>query len=103
MSDGDSIEFHNEGEWTAVYLNGNLVRVGDSYLADEWLQTRYGVVTVDDDAFMQGQSQASGVAKTLDEVRAYATARQERLDRAAELRAEAKRLEDEANSLVDAR
>ena len=37
------IEFHVAGEWTGVYLDGKLIRVGDSYLADEWLQSFVGV------------------------------------------------------------
>lgn len=93
------IEFHTEGEWTAVYLDGDLVRVGDSYLADEWLQSFVGVKSVDDDAFMQGQNQYDGVANTLDEVAAYAAERQQKRDRAATLRAEAERLEAEAKEL----
>jgi hypothetical protein len=45
----DRIQFRRVGEeWTAVYLNGNLARVGDSYLADEWLAEHYGVEIVDD-------------------------------------------------------
>lgn len=87
------IEFHEEGEWTAVYEDGKLVRVGDSYLADEWLQAKFGVVVVQDDAFMRGQNQREGVAQTLDEVREYREAREARRARVAELRAEADRLE----------
>lgn len=44
----DKIQFRVFGEWTAVYLNGELARVGDSYLADEWLQERCGVEVVED-------------------------------------------------------
>jgi polysaccharide deacetylase 2 family uncharacterized protein YibQ len=101
MSDGvgSNIEIHEAGEWAAVYLDGRLVLVGDSYHADEWLRERFGVKTVQDDTFMRGQTSRDGVAKTLDEVRDYAAARRERLNRAAALRAEAKRLEDEAARL----
>lgn len=45
----DSIEFWQSGEWTMVYLNGELVMHGDHYHADEWLQERCGVVIVDDE------------------------------------------------------
>lgn len=45
----DSIEFWRAGEWTMVYLNGELVCHGDHYHADEWLQKRMGVVVVDDE------------------------------------------------------
>lgn len=94
-----NIEIHEADEWSAVYLDGHLVRVGDSYLADEWLRTHFGVATIQDDAFLRGQTSRDGVAKTLDELHAYASARRERMDRAAALRAEAKRLEEEAASL----
>ena len=96
---GSNIEVHEAEEWSALYLDGKLVQVGDSYLADEWIRTHFGIKTVSDDAFMRGQNQREGVAQTLDEVLSYATARQEKLDRAAGLRAEAKRLEDEAKRL----
>lgn len=94
-----NIEIHEAEEWSAVYLDGKLVQVGDSYLADEWLRTRFGVKTVQDEAFMRGQTSREGVAKTLDEVTDYARSRQERLDRAVALRAEAQRLEDEARAI----
>jgi hypothetical protein len=94
-----NIEVHEDEEWSAVYLDGKLVLVGDSYLADEWIRTKFGVKTVQDNAFMRGQTQSAGVAKTLDEVADYAKARQERLDRIAALRAEARQLEDEARAI----
>jgi hypothetical protein len=46
----DDIQFWRAGEWTMVYLNGELVCHGDHYHADEWLQERCGVVIVDDEA-----------------------------------------------------
>lgn len=98
---GSNIEIHEDGDWAAVYLDGRLIRVGDAYLADEWLRAHFGVTTVQDDAFLRGQTSREGVAKTLDEVRDYAQSRQERLDRAAALRAEAQRLEDEAQQISE--
>jgi len=90
MSDASAskIEVHEDEEWSAVYLDGKLVEVGDSYLADEWIRAHFGVKTVSDNAFMRGQTQREGVAQTLDEVADYAKVRQERLDRIAALRAE---------------
>ena len=101
MSDASAsnIEIHEAEEWSAVYLDGKLVLVGDSYLADEWLRTKFGVKTVQDNAFMRGQTQGAGVAETLDEVADYAKARQARLDRIAALHTEAQRLEDEARAI----
>lgn len=98
-----SIEFHSAGEWTAVYVDGKLERVGDHYLADEWLRARVGVVEVDDDAFMQGGDQRDAVAQTLEEVARYARARANRLERAATLRERAQQMIDEAAGLEKTR
>jgi hypothetical protein len=99
----DSIEFHAAGEWTAVYLNGLLVRVGDHYLADEWLRARVGVVEVDDDAFMRGQDSRDAVAPNLAQVAEYKLARDKRLAEAADMRNRAQALLDAALKLEDAR
>jgi len=93
------IEFHESDEWTAVYLDGKLIRVGDHYLADEWLREYVGVKTVQDDAFFRGGRDRAHVAPTLADLYAYVEARQARLDRAAALREEAERLESEADAL----
>jgi len=90
----NEIEFHINGDWTAVYLDGELQRVGDSYLADEWLQERFGVKVVYDSAFMRGQASGHGVAKTLDEVEVYRSERDARRARRAELQAELDRLRE---------
>ena len=89
------IEFHVEDEWTAVYLDGELQRVGDSYLADEWMQERFGVKVIHDGAFMRGQQTCGGVAKTLDEVEAYRAERDAKRARQRELQAEIDRLQAE--------
>jgi hypothetical protein len=93
------IEFHVDGEWTAVYLDGELVRVGDHYLADEWLQERAGVKVVCDNAFMRGQMAREGVARTLAEVAEYRERRALRRRQVLDLRAQAKVLLMEAERL----
>lgn len=92
----NDIQFHHADDWTAVYLNGQLVRVGDTYLAEEWLHREVGVVDVFDDAFMRGQNSRDGVAQTLDEVASFATERDVKIARATALREEASRLLSEA-------
>lgn len=90
------IEFHVADEWTAVYLDGKLQTVGDSYLADEWLQGYVGVKVVQvvqDDAFMRGGSSSNTVAKTLDELHDYQLERDRKL-------AQAQKLRDEAQDLL---
>jgi hypothetical protein len=95
-----NIEVHEADDWAAVYMDGKLVDgPGDAYLRDEWLRAHFGVVTVQDNAFMRGQNMADGAAHTLDEIEAYRTERDARLWRAAELRAEADRLTKEAEEL----
>lgn len=91
-SNGPQIEIHYAEEWAALYVDGLLDRVGDAYLAEERALELLGVTTVHDDAFMRGQSQRAGVAQTLDQVREFAQDREQRRQRAAELRAEADRL-----------
>lgn len=51
----DAIEFHEEpnGEWTAVYVYGQLAESpGDNYHADEFLQQLVGVITHQDSDFV---------------------------------------------------
>jgi hypothetical protein len=95
----DSEDDGGSGEWAALYVNGELVTVGDSYVAEEKAFVVAGIETHQDSAFMRGQTQRSGVAQTLDEVAAYKSHRDEKLARAAELRAQAAALEAEAREL----
>lgn len=83
----DSIEFWQSGEWTMVYLNGELVKFGDSYHADEWLQERYGVVVVQEPEADACIPDGLNPFKTLAEAKAEV---QRRAD--ASLDAEAKRV-----------
>ena len=84
------IQFHRDGgEWTAVYLDGELERVGDHYLADEWLHDYAGVKVVDDSGFMRGGNSYNDVARTLNEVHEYMRSREDKLAEAASLRAQA--------------
>lgn len=94
------IQFWRSGEWTGVYVDGTLVRYGDHYLADEWLQTRFGVKVIDSDAWIpDGHSPFKTLAQVETEqdrrtalrIRAEALRRQ-----ASDLAAEAERLEGEA-------
>lgn len=94
---GKDLEIHYEGEWAALYVNGNLEEVGDSYHAEERAFELLGVTTIQDDAFMRGQTQRSGVANTLAEVEEYRVARRAALDLAASLREQAAVLLAEAD------
>ena len=93
------MEIHYAEEWAALYVDGKLKTVGDSYLAEEMALNLLGVKIVQDDAYMRGQNQRDGVAKTLDEVHEYRVKRDAALARAAELRAQAAELEAQAAAL----
>lgn len=93
-----ALEIHYAESWAALYVDGELVTVGDSYLAEERAFLILGVKTVQDDAFMRGQSQRAGVAKNLAEVASYRQQREERRAEAARLRGEAERLLKEAQA-----
>jgi hypothetical protein len=81
------IQFWRSGEWTMVYVNGELERAGDHYLADEWLQIEVGVKVVDDEA---GVCLPGGhPLSTLAEVHKAMDAREQRAEVAAAYRAEA--------------
>jgi hypothetical protein len=96
----DEIEFWVTGEWTMVYLNGELQRAGDHYLAAEWLEEHYGVTVVQDEA---GVSVPDGhnALRTLAEVHAASKAHSERMAEAQRKRDEATRLLSEAMALED--
>lgn len=94
------IEFWQAGEWTMVYLNGQLVCHGDHYHADEWLQERCGVKIVQDDASFSVPDGHHPV-QTLAEVHAAMDAAAERTRRAEMLRRQADDLRAEAD-LIEA-
>lgn len=94
----DEIEFWRSGEWTMVYLNGELVRYGDHYLADEWLQNRCGVITVDDE-WNASVPDGHNPVQTMREVLANQRSVMELRSAAEEKRAEAARLIAEADAL----
>lgn len=94
------LEIHyTDGDWAALYIDGKLERVGDSYLAEERVFEILGVTIVRDPAFMRGQDYRDGVAQTLAEVAKYRELRDTNVRRAAELREQAAALETEARRL----
>lgn len=95
----DEIEFWQAGEWTMVYLNGELVCHGDHYHADEWLQQRAGVKVIEDGGNFSVPDGHHPVQKLADvyaamDEAAERTCRAEEIRRqAAEMLAEAERIE----------
>jgi hypothetical protein len=94
----DHIQFRISGEWTMVYLNGQLVESGDHYHADEWLQERCGVEVVQDDAGICIPDGHNPI-RTLAEVEQLEAAAARRKREADEKRAQAQQLLAEANEL----
>lgn len=94
------IRYDTDGDWAALYVDGQLERVGDAYLAEEKAFEILGVKTLRDNAFLRGQTQASGVAPTLTEVEAYRTERDAARARATALREQAAALLAEADGLA---
>lgn len=86
------LQIHYASDWAALYKDGKLVRVGDSYLAEERALELLGVEIVHNDAFMRGQSRKDGVAQTLDEVDEYILDRLNRHNLAEEKKIEIERL-----------
>lgn len=86
------VVFQGSQEWSAVYLDGELQKIGDHYTIDEWLRAHFNVITVQADDFLRGQDTAEGSAQTLSEAIEYAKLREERLAEAKSLRNEAARL-----------
>lgn len=94
----DQIQFWRAGEWTMVYLNGELETYGEHYHADEWLQGRCGVVVIEDQdscSVPDGHSPLHLLA----EAEANMELRQERKAEAARLRKQAETLRERAREL----
>lgn len=95
----DTEDTGGSGEWAGLYVDGKLVTVGDSYVAEEQALEMLGVRRVEDSAFMRGQGQRSGAAQTLEEVAAYRDERDAKLAEAARLRGQAEELRQQATHL----
>lgn len=80
------------GEWSALYLDGKLDRVGDHYLAQERILELCGVVCEQSDDFLRGQDGRAGVAQTLNELSDYRLQREEKEAEILKLRKEASEL-----------
>lgn len=90
---------YESDDWSGLYVDGKLKRVGDGYLIDEELREIFGVVTIQNEDFFLGHKHPSReqVAQTLEEVDAFVATRTDRERAADTLRAEAARLLAEAD------
>lgn len=102
MTDIDPKDIHLvEGteEWSALYLNGKLYSVGDTYNRYEEIISLLGIGHEQSDDFLCGGLGRSDVALTLDDMYAYRNVRIQREERVRELRARADELAREAAQL----
>jgi hypothetical protein len=81
-----ALEIHYAEEWAALYVDGKLDEVGDTYVTEERALELAGVTCVHDDAFMRGQTHREGVAQTLSDVTDYRERRATARERAELLR-----------------
>lgn len=99
----DVVIIQSDGDWAALYINGKLDRVGDSYLADERIQELYGVRVIGYDEggrdIMLTGCKREDVPTTLDEAMTKIANRDAERLRAQDRRAEAARLIAEAEGL----
>jgi hypothetical protein len=98
------VRYSGSSDWSALYVDGELDKVGDHYVIDERISALLQVDVRDSDAFMQGGNDYSDVAKTLDEIEQFETGqsaaeqlRAELLAQAAILQAKAAELTKQAN------
>ena len=62
---------YNDDEWSALYQDGELVVIGDSYLSDDYLANYLNVEDIYSDDFLMGGSTRDQAAKTLQEIDEY--------------------------------
>lgn len=91
--------YQGSSDWSALYVEGKLVRVGDHYLIDEKIYDLLNIETISSDDFMRGGNQESDVAQTLEEIKAYEELLQAAEDEADELISQAEELERRAKEI----
>jgi hypothetical protein len=87
-------------EWSALYVEGVLTSVGDHYVVQEALLDILEISSEQSNDFMMGGNFRKDVANTVDEMLAYRRQREEREQRAADLRTRAQQLMREAAELL---
>lgn len=92
----DLTRYRGSGEWSALYVNGNLDQVGDHYVIDERISEIAGVTVIHSDAFIRGGDQRENVAPDLDTVNNWEEDREAARRKVVELRAQS------ANALREA-
>jgi hypothetical protein len=94
------VRYTGSGDWSALYVDGLLDRVGDHCLVDDRISELAHVTVINSNDFLLGGYSSSDVAKTLTAAQVYgnvrgaaAVAAEDLREQAAGLIREAKRLE----------
>lgn len=94
------LHFDEDGEWSALYVDGKLDCYGDSYLQDERIHALFGVKIVNDSPWLLGgDGRNRPPAQTTAEIDAYEADRNAMLDQAIALRNQAAELRRQAVEL----
>lgn len=95
------LHFDEDGEWSALYIDGKLDSFGDSYQQEERIQNLFGVKVVQDSPWLLGgNGRNREPAQTVEDIETYrSAAKEDRLDAAAKLREKADELVRAARDL----
>ena len=93
------VRYTGSDEWSALYIDGKLDKVGDHYLIDERIQELVGVEVFDSNDFLLGGDSLSDVAETLEEIQKYTDEQNVRKESIAIIEEEIFRLQQKIKTL----
>lgn len=97
------VRYNGSGDWSALYIDGELVVFGDHYLSDEKISELLGVEEINSNDFMGGGNNSSDVLTSLEDIEAYQRKKdfllEEEESTRTSLLVEAEKLEQEAQRL----
>lgn len=73
------VRYSGSDDWSALYIDGKLDRVGDHYLIDERISQLLGVEDISSDDFLRGGNQREDVAESLLDIEQFDSARKQEL------------------------
>lgn len=93
------VRYTGDGDWSALFVDGLLDRVGDHYLIEERIEELVNVTVRDSNDFLLGGNSREDVAQTLAEAEEFGNRREDLRRRANELRTQAEQLLREAEAM----
>lgn len=88
-----------DGEWSALYVDGELDTYGDHYLSDERIRELAGVTVEHSNDFHRTLAGVEFIAQDLEEFARWQQEAQQKMEKISALRAEATRLRVEADRI----